>query len=229
MPISFYLYENKRSAGPFTSEELEVQYRASKIDGDTFCCPATLSTALFGSSYKPLREFFPHFRSASTDKQQAEQGQREHARRQQRQGEREQAKAVAFDCVECGRGLRLHLQQSHNLYRCPSCKTEYKVVQSNGESPVLLVLPLSRHRTQSADRSAKRAKTVSPEVRAALNELALDEDATIDRVHRAYREVVKQYHPDMVAHLGPELRKVAEMKTKEINSAYQILERFYAG
>ena len=68
-----------------------------------------------------------------------------------------------------------------------------------------------------------------PEVRTVLTSFGLGDEATFDDVRRAYREHVKQYHPDKVAHLGAELRKLAEMKTKEFNSAYQILERFFTG
>jgi len=223
-PNTYYLYENKRSTGPLTKEELEARYRAGQIDGDTFCCPATLCTILFGSSYARLSEFFPHFRSPSREKRHGEQGQREPGRERERQ---QIHTVVVFDCVECGSNLRLHLQQRNTVYRCPCCKTEYKTVQAGGQPPVLLVVPLTRHGTDSAGKSAKRHKTMSPEVRAALRVLALDEEPTFEHVRRAYREVVKQYHPDMVAHLGPELRKMAETKTKEINMAYRILERFY--
>ena len=61
-----------------------------------------------------------------------------------------------------------------------------------------------------------------------MKALALNEQATFDEVRRAYRELIKSYHPDMVAHLGPELKRVVEQKTKEINSAYGVLETFYA-
>jgi DnaJ like chaperone protein len=63
---------------------------------------------------------------------------------------------------------------------------------------------------------------------AALAVFELRESANFEQVRTAYYELVKSYHPDKVAHLGAELRRVAEVKTKEINSAYQILEKFYA-
>ncbi len=42
-------------------------------------------------------------------------------------------------------------------------------------------------------------------------------------VRAAYIKLVKQYHPDKVAHLAPEFRTVAEERTKEINAAYSKL------
>ncbi len=36
---------------------------------------------------------------------------------------------------------------------------------------------------------------------------------------------MQEYHPDKVAHLGSELRRLAEHKAKEINAAYNALLR----
>jgi DnaJ-domain-containing protein 1 len=57
----------------------------------------------------------------------------------------------------------------------------------------------------------------------------LPEYAPIEAVKRAYREAMKQYHPDRVFDLGPELRKLAEEKTKQYNEAYaEIIDYFAA-
>ncbi len=39
-----------------------------------------------------------------------------------------------------------------------------------------------------------------------------------------YHELLKQSHPDRVASMGPEFRKLAEKKTKELNDAYAKLK-----
>ena len=56
----------------------------------------------------------------------------------------------------------------------------------------------------------------------------MTEAATLEEMRATYRELVKSYHPDAAAHLGPDLRRVAEAKMKEINSAYEVLKAFYA-
>jgi len=54
--------------------------------------------------------------------------------------------------------------------------------------------------------------------------LGVRPDASIDEIKEAFRERVKMYHPDNVpAHLAPELRQLAEERTKEINEAYHTL------
>ena len=51
--------------------------------------------------------------------------------------------------------------------------------------------------------------------------LGVDKFATRAQVTAAYRSAIGQYHPDKVATLGPEIRALAEEKSKEINLAYE--------
>ena len=46
-------------------------------------------------------------------------------------------------------------------------------------------------------------------------------------VTKRYRELVTQYHPDKVNHLGPKLKAVAEQEMKEINAAYEYFRQKY--
>ena len=57
--------------------------------------------------------------------------------------------------------------------------------------------------------------------------LGLEKGAPFSQIKAAYRKLSMQYHPDKVRHLGEEFRKVAEEKMKEINDAYDILEKKY--
>ncbi len=44
-------------------------------------------------------------------------------------------------------------------------------------------------------------------------------------IRQAYRRLAAQYHPDKVAHLGEDLRHLAEKKFKSIQAAYETLKR----
>lgn len=58
-----------------------------------------------------------------------------------------------------------------------------------------------------------------------LEVLELRHGASASEIKAAYRRLMQQYHPDRVAHLGKELRELAERKAKEINEAYDALLR----
>ena len=50
--------------------------------------------------------------------------------------------------------------------------------------------------------------------------LEVPSDASQEQIALAYRRMIAQYHPDKVAQLGTELRSLAELKSKQINAAY---------
>jgi len=55
--------------------------------------------------------------------------------------------------------------------------------------------------------------------------LGVDKGASQDEIKTAYRTLIKKYHPDVVAHLGEEFKKVNEKKTREITEAYDALKK----
>lgn len=59
------------------------------------------------------------------------------------------------------------------------------------------------------------------------NLIGLTGPMTKQQIRLKYLGLVSQYHPDKVQHLGPELRELAETKTKEINAAYDWLKSKY--
>jgi curved DNA-binding protein CbpA len=53
--------------------------------------------------------------------------------------------------------------------------------------------------------------------------LGVPEGATQDEVKRAYRQLIRQVHPDSVPNASPYWKQAAEEKSKEINEAYHVL------
>ena len=49
--------------------------------------------------------------------------------------------------------------------------------------------------------------------------LGISPEATLADAQKAYRLMMRQYHPDKVAGLGPELIQLAEQKSRELNAA----------
>ena len=55
--------------------------------------------------------------------------------------------------------------------------------------------------------------------------LGIDSSATDEEVKKAYREMAKKNHPDMVSNLGEEVRQAAEKKFQEVNAAYESIKK----
>ena len=55
--------------------------------------------------------------------------------------------------------------------------------------------------------------------------LELDKTATNDEIKKAYRTMAKKYHPDRVAHLGKEHQQGAEEKFRQVQEAYERLQK----
>ncbi len=55
--------------------------------------------------------------------------------------------------------------------------------------------------------------------------LGVDASATDEEVKKAYREMAKKNHPDLVSNLGEEVHQAAEKKFQEINEAYETIKK----
>ena len=57
--------------------------------------------------------------------------------------------------------------------------------------------------------------------------LGITKDASNDELKRAYRALVKQYHPDIIKAQGAseDYIQVATAKVQEINSAYEMIKK----
>ena len=55
--------------------------------------------------------------------------------------------------------------------------------------------------------------------------LGVDPKASDEEVKKAYREMAKKNHPDLVSNLGEEVRQAAEKKFQEVNAAYETIKK----
>lgn len=92
---------------------------------------------------------------------------------------------------------------------------------------VYLEIPEYAQRTvEGKYRYRQYGGTAGPDLREKhLATLGLDKNASAEEIKKAYRKLSMQYHPDKVRHLGEEFQTVAEEKMKEINAAYDFLEK----
>ncbi len=59
--------------------------------------------------------------------------------------------------------------------------------------------------------------------------LGASTDDSMAAIKTKYRELVKQYHPDKVSHLGEEFRELAKTKFVQIQEAYETVEKGRGG
>lgn len=62
----------------------------------------------------------------------------------------------------------------------------------------------------------------APEVVRWFEVLDIPESSSREEITAAYKRLIRQYHPDLVAGMGRELRDLAEVRSSEINVAYDI-------
>jgi len=55
--------------------------------------------------------------------------------------------------------------------------------------------------------------------------LEITKSSTDDEVKKAYRKMVKKYHPDKLRHLGEEHSKGAEEKFRQVQKAYEHIQK----
>jgi hypothetical protein len=63
-------------------------------------------------------------------------------------------------------------------------------------------------------------------LRQAIEILGVPPKTTRSECQKAYRTLIAQYHPDKVAHLAPEFRKMAAEKSLQLNLAIQYIESY---
>lgn len=75
----------------------------------------------------------------------------------------------------------------------------------------------------------RRAPGPHPAGRAWWQVLEVPRGATLREVVAAYRERIQKNHPDKVAHLSAQIRRVAEEETRRLNAAYEEARRLLGG
>jgi len=77
---------------------------------------------------------------------------------------------------------------------------------------------------EASDGGRENSKTSDAEESKSPHDiLGVSKNAGPEEIRAAYRKAVQAYHPDHVAHLGPELRDLAQKKFVEIQKAYETL------
>jgi hypothetical protein len=83
--------------------------------------------------------------------------------------------------------------------------------------------PPKREEHQNEQPSGDKPHTHKGKASTPFEVLGLSPNCTRSEARKRWGDLAQGYHPDKVAHLGPELREVAARKMLEINAAYESL------
>lgn len=85
--------------------------------------------------------------------------------------------------------------------------------------------PFAQQRAQQQQQQQQQRAPAQAPPKGPYEILGIRPGAPMPEVRRAYQDLVRQYHPDRTDGLGPELRALAEQRTKEITAAYNQIKR----
>lgn len=81
----------------------------------------------------------------------------------------------------------------------------------------------SEPQNQNNKRASAQATDNFSGIRTPREIFGLNSTASKEEIDARFKELMKQYHPDRVAHLGEDLKKLAHEKTLQIQRAYEEL------
>jgi len=123
----------------------------------------------------------------------------------------------SFPCPHCNAKLEKPQNPSMLFFLCcGACGAAFPILSTAGD--VLLI----------GSMSVPGHTVAGPEKDLTLEEsyqlLGASPRMSLPLIKRAYLMKIQQYHPDKVAHLGPEFMPIAERKSKMINNAWALIQ-----
>lgn len=164
--------------------------------------------------YKALEWFELARESGYEDAEQAANEVRESLERQNNKSSNELYKLI--DCPSCRVNIRIPTPVPTAIIRCKACNVRLSIKQDNhGNIHVLLLNDTKQKGEQSSD------MPMTLEDAARILGVSIHDDLSI--IKNAWRTLRGQYHPDKLNQMGDKLKELAELESKKINKAYQIL------
>jgi uncharacterized membrane protein YhaH (DUF805 family) len=119
-----------------------------------------------------------------------------------------------IQCSNCHTRIRVSFPPPLGVGRCPLCRSGF-TLKSDGYGNLVVYAQGSGHGGGNTTEIGSRED--------ALRILGVEPGATPLQIRQAYKEKMRQYHPDKVSQLGEEIRELADRMSKQINRAYHFL------
>ena len=122
-------------------------------------------------------------------------------------------------CRVCGQ--RLRIPAASGSFYCPTCKTEFTTVFNGSAFALLFAPPPEQGPQEDAPEEAGEAMTLEDAY------LLFEGGASTPwaTIVGARRRLLRQYHPDQIATMGPKLLELAEAECKRINLAFTLIRQ----
>lgn len=187
-------------------------------------CDSLFDDAEIGSMlFCPLCD--GHLEAGKFQKPEKTKNYNDHDKQTKSEYRRQEDNYFIFSCLFCDKSLRVAFPFKSLRFRCSNCSSKYDIHSTKSNSGVYLVVPkLDRN---SSYNTPPKKPTIPEEVKKALHLFDLNENASLADLKIAYRKCMAEYHPDKVSHLGADLRKLAEEKTREYNTAFDVIKKYF--
>ena len=103
----------------------------------------------------------------------------------------------------------------------------YEIKQIEHNPTIYMVVQKDIPKTKNGEVPKQRNPAPPENVRIALNYFDLDGNVDFAEVKARFRKRMAEYHPDKVAHLGSELKQLAEEKTKAFTVAFDTIKSYF--
>jgi len=117
-------------------------------------------------------------------------------------------------CPSCNHSLTLPRIIPKAVIRCTKCHFTFRIKKDSYGNYQIINLIENPDKEQKIPKSKHEARDV-------LSILTHDSST---QIKRAYKIKMRDYHPDRVNNLGIKLKRLAELESKRINAAYDILK-----
>ena len=139
---------------------------------------------------------------------------RDYLEQQKNKSNKESYKLIS--CPGCSVNIRIPAPVPTAIIRCKACNVRLSIKQDNhGNIHVLLLNDTKQKGEQSSD------MPMTLEDAARILGVTIHDDLSI--IKNAWRTLRGQYHPDKLNQMGDKLKELAEIESKKINKAYQML------
>ncbi|MGF1451990.1 MAG: DnaJ domain-containing protein [Opitutales bacterium] len=120
-----------------------------------------------------------------------------------------------FTCPKCGRRIETQARKTATLERCPHCGWAYE----NRPATTNLTVIAPTELADTPPTTDPLPTTEDLEGVPWFDVLEISPTANLKQIRSAYLDLIRQYHPDKVSHLGPALVRLAEARTAALNRA----------